>query len=77
MIGPPSPIVGLREDKRRRRVPYKGEGDMEYILMMVAIIALGLAASFLVCLASVFWIGSACGICRLFQDWLHKPKAEV
>ena len=50
---------------------------MEYVLMTVAIIALGLAASFLVCLASVFWVGSACGICRLFKGWLQQPKAEV
>lgn len=50
---------------------------MEYILMAVVIIALGLAGTFLVCLVSMFWIGSACGICRLFKDWLSQPKPLV
>ena len=49
---------------------------MEYVLLAVAIIALGLALTFQFCLASMLLFGSACNICYLFKSWLSRPKPQ-
>jgi uncharacterized membrane protein YjdF len=50
---------------------------LAYTLMTILIVLIAVGALYLVCMASMFWIGGVCQICRLFKPEGRQPKTAM
>lgn len=50
---------------------------LAYAVLMILIIFVAVGALYLVCMASMFWVGGICQICRLFRPEGRQPKTAA